>query len=299
MYYYQVYGLQIQTEFEFPWLVQGGDGSDLSVVWGVTPLRLEKVVKEGKRYQANESEALIFDDEGGRFWVRSWRVVVTPAESMQSWSIFAHVLGSCLGAILQWRRRLVLHASAVRLPHGGALLFCGHKTAGKSSMAGLFYHKGYDLLSDDICPLSLEGSDVSLYPGFPRLKLSPEILLTMGETAENYPRLPFNTRIKHCFPARRNFSLEKAFVQKIYILKEGRELNLRQLTPQEALAGLFEHCFRKVFLVSHEQLQMLLSACAALAGVTPVYSLQRPKLLSDAISIVDVLAASEFEASTA
>ncbi|ABC32701.1 conserved hypothetical protein [Hahella chejuensis KCTC 2396] len=299
MYNYQAYGLQIQAEFEFPWLVRGGDGSDLTIVIGETPGRLERALKQGKRYQATESEALIFDDDGGRFWVRPSRIVITPGESSQSWSIYAHVLGSCMGAILQWRKRLVLHASAVRLPSGGALLFCGNKTAGKSSMAGLFYYQGCDLLSDDICPLSLEGSEVSLCPGFPRLKLSSEILLTMGETPENHPRLPFKTRVKHCYPASRNFSLKKAFVQSVYILTEGRELSLQKLTPQEAIAGLFEHCFRKVFLVSLEQRKMMLNACATLAGVTSVYSLQRPKLMSEAISIVDMLAARELEASTA
>ncbi|MDG9670277.1 hypothetical protein ONV78_21240 [Hahella sp. CR1] len=300
MYYYQVYGLQMQTEFEFPWLVQGGDGSDLTVVFGEAPTRLDKVAKQGKRYQANESEVLIFDDEdGGRFWVRPWRIVITPGESSQTWSIYAHVLGSCLGAILQWRKCLVLHASAVRLPSGRALLFCGNKTAGKSSMAGLFYHRGHELLSDDICPLTIEGNNVSLCPGFPRLKLSPEILLAMGETPENHLRLPFKTRVKHCYPARRNFSSKKAFVQSVYILTEGKELSLQRLTPQEAIAGLFEHCFRKVFLVSLEQRRTMLNACAALAGVTSVYSLQRPKLMSEAISIVDMLAAQELEASTA
>ncbi|AZZ94473.1 hypothetical protein EUZ85_28680 [Hahella sp. KA22] len=286
MYYYRVYGLQVRMEFEAPWLTPGGDGSDLLVRAGDTPAGIDGKIKETRWFQAAESELLLFDDDGGRFWVRPGVIVVTPGGDLNSWSVFAHILGSCMGAVLQWRNQLVLHASAVRAADGGAIIFCGHKTAGKSTMAGFFHHYGRALLNDDVCPLALCSDGVYLSPGFPRIKLDPSVLLAMEKSPDDFQRLPFKTRIKHAYPAIHGFSTKTALLRGIFLLEEEEQTSIVRIDQKSAVPELFQQCFRKAFFVTLEQKQQALAMCAALAERTPVYRLRRPKKLSQALNVV-------------
>ena len=64
----------------------------------------------------------------------------------------------------------MLHASAVRV-NGRAVLFCGSSGAGKSTLAAALAQRGYPLVTDDVCTLSIgEAGAPVVYPDGRQLK---------------------------------------------------------------------------------------------------------------------------------
>ena len=71
-----------------------------------------------------------------------------------------YILGTCMGALLLQRKILPLHGSAIAI-NGKAYAIVGDSGAGKSTLASAFLNKGYQLLSDDVIPVSLSNEEYS------------------------------------------------------------------------------------------------------------------------------------------
>jgi dephospho-CoA kinase len=63
------------------------------------------------------------------------------------------------GILLHQRGDFVLHASAVRVGDR-AMLFAGSSGAGKSTMAAALVKRGYPMITDDVCAISIKKGDV-------------------------------------------------------------------------------------------------------------------------------------------
>lgn len=66
-------------------------------------------------------------------------------------------------AALSWPH-LVLHAAGVVDSHGGAVLLVGESGAGKSTLAAAAVMSGWDYLSDELVPLSVDGRQAWAFP---------------------------------------------------------------------------------------------------------------------------------------
>lgn len=100
---------------------------------------------------------------------REIRYALAPGVAPDEAAIF--ISGTGFGLLLHQRGCLVLHASAVRVGRG-AVLFCGPSGAGKSTLAAALVVAGHDLLSDDLCCLTIgEGQHPLVQPDGRRLKL--------------------------------------------------------------------------------------------------------------------------------
>ena len=65
----------------------------------------------------------------------------------------------------------MLHASAVHV-NGKAVLFCGPSGAGKSTLAAALAQRGYPLVTDDLCAITLApGAPPMVHPDGRQLKL--------------------------------------------------------------------------------------------------------------------------------
>ena len=84
-----------------------------------------------------------------------------------------YLLGPILAFVL-WLKGLVsLHASAIVLDDR-AIAFVGPGGAGKSTTAAAFAKHGFEVLSDDVVVLDVQGDDFLVRPAYPRVSLWPD-----------------------------------------------------------------------------------------------------------------------------
>jgi hypothetical protein len=87
----------------------------------------------------------------------------------------AHMLSGTVSHLMAYHRLGVpcLHGSAV-VAGPGAVAFIGPKGQGKSTMAAGFLNQGATLLTDDVLPLQVRGTQICGLPGLPLMKLWDE-----------------------------------------------------------------------------------------------------------------------------
>lgn len=178
---YHVSGITIASAFPLAGALRAPDHLevDAEIIVGEVPERLENVVKDlGPVIQLKEREALFNVSGYARFWVRDGRsIVVTPESGVDEAEIQVFLLGSVFGALCHQRGLVTLHASAVRLPDGGAALFAGPSGIGKSTVAAALMQRGYEVICDDLSVLRKQPDGVyHVAPGIPRLRLWDDVV---------------------------------------------------------------------------------------------------------------------------
>lgn len=99
----------------------------------------------------------------------------------------AHFLGMVLAYWLELAGIPTLHASAVSVGNR-AVAFLGTNKAGKSSLAVAMMQRGCPLLSDDIVGLMPDDSGIHARPGFPSMRMWPD--LAQHAKSAHWERLP-------------------------------------------------------------------------------------------------------------
>lgn len=89
------------------------------------------------------------------------------------------IQGPGIAAALHLRGTPLLHACAIEIS-GGAILLIGVPGAGKSTTAAALVRAGFPLVSDDVAALSLDETEVVVYPGYPRLRLFEDSAMAAG-----------------------------------------------------------------------------------------------------------------------
>ena len=83
-------------------------------------------------------------------------IICSPCEGVPLETVRQLLLGQVMPLVLADRRRLVLHASAVRVG-GGVLAFVGRTGMGKSTLAAAIASRGYSLVADDCLLVDVAG----------------------------------------------------------------------------------------------------------------------------------------------
>lgn len=120
-----------------------------------------------------------------------------------------YLLGPVIGFVLRLRGTVCLHASAVAVGDR-AIALVGLPGVGKSTTAAAFGCAGFAVLSDDIVALVNKGAQFLVQPGYPRVNLWPDSVLTLFGSEEALPRITPTWKKRymplgqngHCFASR-------------------------------------------------------------------------------------------------
>jgi len=282
MYSYVAYGLGIHSDLPLPELVQDETKVDVTIRLGKVE-RASLAANTAKHwFWTTGEEMYLYWQRVGTFLIRAGKeIVIDPCPEVEERVLRLFLLGAVLAVLLHQRGLLVLHASAVAL-NGGAIAFLGGKRWGKSTLAASLHARGHSLISDDI--VALDVSDTKspiMFPAFPRLKLWPDAVASLGDDPETLPRLvdqvEKRTRQITC-----GFSQRPVLLKRLYVLGRGSTPEIEPLSPQEAMIQLIRHSpvarFGQQFLQSGGASHFL--QCAALARNVPTYRLKRPVSLT-------------------
>ncbi len=99
-----------------------------------------------------------------------------------------YLLGPVLAYALRLRGALALHASGI-VTHNGAVLIAGPPGAGKSTTAALFARRGATVVTDDVAAITWRDGAAFVQPGYPRVRLWPDVAETFWGAADALPLL--------------------------------------------------------------------------------------------------------------
>jgi hypothetical protein len=100
--------------------------------------------------------------------------------------VCTYLLGPVLGFVLRLRGVTCLHASAVAVEEQ-AIALMGFPGAGKSTTAAAFAQRGFSVIADDVVPLTEEGENFLVPPGYPRVNLWPDAVSALFGSMEALP----------------------------------------------------------------------------------------------------------------
>ena len=196
MHSYAVFGVRLDSAFEFPelrpapthvgpaWRVEVANGDPPAVA--LAPTGSENIAGTVcvRAYHADDVARLEYDDTGTFDVIRRERLIRWyPRPDVNPLAARADLLGRVMALAAHADGQLVLHASAVSTDHGVVALL-GPKHAGKSTMALALVRRGARLVTDDTLVLRFDGDGIVVaLPGVQRIRLWPDSARALGATA--------------------------------------------------------------------------------------------------------------------
>ena len=282
MFQYEAFGLGIHSSFPFPELIERDTTCDILI--GLTQAGVVPPRARGKArwIEATENEVLIAWENVGTFTVREGReITITPVPGVAEELVRLCTLGVSLSLLLQQRALSVFHASAVSI-EGQAVMFAGNKGMGKSTLAATLNARGHHLLSDDAVVLQNGDTPLTVVPGFPQLKLWPDVIESLFAADQGeFPRLEPGGH-KRAVDTTKGFSLEPAPLRSVFLLSGGETPEIERLAPQKAMLRLMPHWYgawldRDLLKALGEGRHLL--QCGKVVNSVPVFELRRQQSL--------------------
>jgi len=171
---YRIAGLAVASEIELPGAIPAPHAAApaITVRAAAVPATLPDATKKGATWQIASERFLFQVPDVARFLLTGGReILVEPAPDVDAGDVSIFLIGTVFGILLHQRGEIVLHASAVRVD-GKAVLFCGSSGAGKSTLAAALAQRGFPLVADDLCAVTLAaGAAPMVQPDGRHLKL--------------------------------------------------------------------------------------------------------------------------------
>ena len=285
---YAVFGLQLTSEIDLPELPRGTGPADVAIRTGPPPEPLDDPVVDSVLYQAapgrlrlevpNVATYLASDGTDVLVAPHHGSSEITTAAFVRAVDPQIFLYGSVLGAILQQRGILTIHASAVT-DGERAILFAGSSGHGKSTLAAAFLDDGYRLLSDDVVAIrSYPDRGAVAAAAYPEIKLWADALKRLKIDAEGLRRVREQLDKSYVSNVER-FAAEPMPVSHVYILNSHNrdEFVLRAAMGREKLGFLVRNTYRRNFLDGLGGKEAHFDGCVTLSQHARVVSVIRPK----------------------
>lgn len=293
---YHLCGFVVRSELALPELRRLDDGAlpagaepDLDIRFGSVPAHLEGSDHVRRWFETRGAgEILIRPPDIGRFLLTAPGTVrIDPAPATVEKDLRAILFGSVLGAFIQMRGLLPLHASAVTFADG-VVAFAGASGAGKSTMAAFLSERGHQTVADDVCVVDTAGAAPMVRPAIARLKLWGASMDALGK-----PRLEANrdTLRWEKYHVRQDPEVAARPLRAIVALEQapGPHPALQPLTGAEALTAVLANAFRPEIARCLGLMPEIFRQSAAAAAAVPLFRLDRPWDLGRIATIVDLL----------
>lgn len=250
---YKAFGLTVSSEIPLPELLH------INLVDDITDIVIEKadlLTLWTKHSDPNEDFVIKKDwimfhvSETALFLIQSGnRIVVSPFDGAPEDEIRLYILGTCMGAILMQRKVLPIHGSAVAID-GKAFAIVGDSGAGKSTLASAFLKRGYQLMCDDVIPVTLTNDNIPMVtPSYPQQKLWLESLTHLEMDSNNFSPLIVRED-KFAVPVQNQFVTEPLPLAGVFELVKGDNdgIAIEPIHHLQRFYKLYYHTYRNFFI---------------------------------------------------
>jgi hypothetical protein len=260
------------------------DGGSLDVTIEVATGR-SPIPKSTTRFVFEHSAqySLIGIEDVADFEVREGRQIrIWPAAGATQKDIDIFLFGAAWASLCHQRGMLPLHASAV-VTGNGITAFAGHSGAGKSTTAALLNSLGYELVADDILPLSFQQSFPGAWPYVRRLKLDQD---TINQLALTPTEKVSEILDKEKYFVRPKWDGDDKWrrLERLYVLEDDASdsrVPIKQITGADAVRVLVDQTYHFNFILGTRRLGDHLEFCSRLASKILIFRLRRSPLHDD------------------
>ena len=251
-FYYKAYSFSMQSSFPIPELLPSIQSNTTDVVIKMAPIPgLEDCLQTTSRcIQVNPHQFLLNIDQVAHFLIEDGKsIIIEPYEGVTDVEIRLYLLGSAFGVLMHQRGLLPVHGSAI-IHQQKAILFCGRPGIGKSTLAAGFIKKGFKILADDICVVTLDQrNDPMVHPGYPQMKLWTDSLRKLDY--QIHPALTSRSKPKkYSLPLNLEFSHDPVGLAGIYIINKGTsgECKISEPLEMNKVNLLSNHIYRQNYM---------------------------------------------------
>ena len=294
MYYYELYGLTVQSNFEFIQLVPipedtaKSDKIDIYIEMS-DDQNLEKEfsadISEGTISKSTEN-GMWFRNQAGNFLIESKdgcsRMLCERFPGVDVSIVRSFLLGNSLAILMTLRKRIVLHGSTLVMGDK-TFMICGDSGAGKSTLSMAMLNEGAKLMADDISVLDIspeEGCCIA-YPGFPEQKLCEDAAINQGYELSEL-RFVNEDREKYSIDRSDIFLNEKRRIDAMFIIHRvsntvsSTGVDYHEVTGAEKINAITSRFFLETIYGSILRLMPEdMMKCVALAGQISVVDMTR------------------------
>jgi hypothetical protein len=209
-----------------------------------------------------------------------WQIRIWPAGGVTQKDIEIFLFGPAWATLCHQRGTLPLHASAI-VTGKGVTAFAGPSGAGKSMTAGLLNSFGYELIADDILPVSFDRNSIpGAWPYLRRLKLHRipiiQLALTPGErVSEKLDKEKYFVHPK-CAADDKWRRLERLYLLENDVTDSNAPIE--QITGVDAVRALVDQTYHFNFILGTRRFGDHLAFCTRLASKILIYRLRRSPL---------------------
>ena len=248
MNYYKAFGLQIASELELPGLMHGNGKVDLNIKFGNVPEKLSGTLKsKGAAYELTEDSFLLRIKGVANFFVKkSNEIIIEKSSGVSNEQLSLFTINTPIGVVLHKLGNIPLHASAVEIGNS-CVVFTGASGAGKSTISSALVKKGYRLLTEEICAISLSEKGIPVvHPGAAYTYLWSDILDFFGYDKSKLIHRPNNPE-KYRIPVNNNFCEKPLPLKKLYVLstKNTSGIEIEEITGKEKFLPIKNNTYRR------------------------------------------------------
>lgn len=278
-YFYSCFGLIIRSDFPIPALAKTCvSTADVLILRDKVPNNLDQPLKSRPGFEVTANEVLIRVNDSQRILIKEGKLILVDFGASQDVDgMMSAILGSALGALLQQRKNLVLHASVVT-NESGSVLICGKSGQGKSTTLCELMRRGYGYASDDVSCVSMPSGGVYVNSAYPQIRLW-DATLQRYEFSSDAKQLVKSEQDanKYAIQENKGFSLHRHQVLALVFLSQNPspEPQIQRMYGKDVFCILRNNIYRKAFLRG-EKLRWNINYIEQFAREVPVYQLQRP-----------------------
>lgn len=287
---YRAFGLHIQSAVPLPELPPAGNGRDITIRLGSSKDWLLHSRSDQEENGIISAKAFHFKSACGHFFVLNGReIIVDPHLSLDDRYLGFYLLERVIIALLYQRDIAVFHASTVSI-NGTAVSFLGPPHSGKTAIASSFCSLGCRMVDDDILAFRLKGNTSSVLPGYPMIKLWPNLLkllnISLDQVRPVFPGQDKRVYRLECF------SSHPLPLGAIYVLEESDSLKIEKLAPVHAvrllMASWYGLLYGELFPMAGGYSKAFLQS-VYLCKTTRVSRLCRPRGFSHVPELIDMI----------
>jgi hypothetical protein len=275
---YRVAGLAVASEIELPSAIPAHDAGDAAITVRAAPVpaELENATKRGATSQIDGGRFLFHVPSVARFLLSGGReIIFEPAAGVEPADVAIFLVGTVFGILLHQRGEIVLHASAVRVA-GKAVLFCGASGTGKSTLAAALAQRGFPLVSDDLCAVTLTAGVPMVQPDGRHLKLWAQAIEKLDLAGRR--GAPVRKQLEKFFVEPGEAFGEPLPLGAVYVLREARpphKLGIERPNVVDAALILRRNAYRPLLVNRMEQKADYFHAATAIANAAGIFHLTR------------------------
>ena len=293
MFFYWAYGLEIQSELEFPEMYPYAvKKPDLEIKFGKVPAVLtgpEVIAKE--KFFISPTEYLIHLPICSYYVKEGASITIELNENADLPSVRLFLLTNAMAAVLHQRNKVALHAGAIQTDKGLAVI-CGESGAGKSTTISALQQRGYKIFVDDVLVLEDAGAKVVGVAAYPTLKLWDDTIekLAIGVIPEEQKMRESVNKYRVSF--QEDFTIKTIQIYKLFYLRKEEANTCIEVIKKDGLEAfkiLYSQLYRTSMINNTQSQAILFERLNQLINQTGLFEVVRPTNGNSIEEIVQII----------